>query len=136
MAIEMNGFKFETPQEYIAFLEGQLTSAINLLGRFEGGEAAVVERLEAQYRGHRDKLGADIAQKRERIKQMEERILANARRYDFLRQYLVQVWKIGIGATGAGLDNAIDDLLRNTPKSTMSPVESYLTEDNVMPLRK
>lgn len=129
--------EFSTPQEYIAFLEGQLANAINLLTRYEGGEAALVERLEAQYRGHRDKLGADIAQKRERIKQMEERILANSRRYDFLRQHLVQVWKLGIGASGDGLDRVIDDLLSKASKQSESnPIADFLTEDNVTPIRQ
>lgn len=122
--------EFSTPQEHIAFLEGQLANSINLLKRYEGGEAATVERLEATYRGHRDKLGADVAQRRERIARMEVQILANARRYDFLRQHQVQVWKLGIGATGLGLDNAIDDLLLKAAKQPASnPIADFLTEE-------
>lgn len=133
---ELTDLKFETPQEYIAFLEQQFSNAINLLQKYEGGEAATVERLEAKYRGHRNKLGADIAERRERIKRLEAAILANAKRYEFLRQHMVQVWKLGIGATGQALDSTIDELIRKGPQSESNPIANFLTEDNVMPLRQ
>lgn len=138
MTPEMSELKFATPQEYIAFLEQQFSSAVNLLQKYEGGEAAMVERLEGKYRTERDQLRADIKQRRERIAHMERQILTNAGRYDFLRQHLVQVWKLGIGATGFALDAAIDDLLRNkgVPRSESNPIADFLTEDNVMPMRR
>lgn len=117
--------EFATPQDYINFLEAQLANAIGRLQKFEGDEAATVDRLEAQYRGHRDKLGMDIAQRRDRIRNMEAHILANAQRYDFLRQHHVQVWKLGIGATTEGLDNAIDDRMLHKA----NPIADFLTEE-------
>jgi hypothetical protein len=113
-------------------ISGQLANAVGYLRRFEEGEAAVIRRLEDRYRAKEMQLDAEIDGRRQRLKQQAKSALTDSERYAFIRQHIVQVWKLGVGATGMQLDHAIDALMRKTGSN---PIADYQTEDNVMPLR-
>lgn len=103
-------------QEQIAFLQEQLAGAVMQLRVQEGH----IQQLSGQMTGYdervrkiyRDKHDRDEANNKQ-LRLSVAHLAQLAARYQFLRQYQVQVWKLGIAAEGDALDRLIDARLES-----------------------
>lgn len=109
-------------EERIAFLEQQLAGAVTFLRQKDATEEACVARLEAQYAQGYAEHERKVQAKIKRIEAMGKRILANSNRYELLRAHMVQVWKLGIAASGENLDTVLDERLLSAEKVTHGSV--------------
>lgn len=107
----------QAPQEYIAFLEQQLAGAVMFLRQKDATEEACVKRLEEQYRVQFAQNRDLLEERRKQFDLRERELGAGYARYALLRQYQVQVWSLGIAATGENLDRALDEQIRRAQKA-------------------
>lgn len=97
--------------DWRAFLEHQLAGAVAALRSKDATEEACIQRLEVRYQSHHDNL-------KKTLDEIERRLGVGAERYALLRQHQVQVWALGIAATGEQLDHALDEQIEKAQKAT------------------
>lgn len=116
----MTDFTFDSPQEHIAFLEQQLAGAVGILRQKDETEMQIVRRYDGQSKKFVGEMKARLDAQMKHMQAQEKAIGQQARRYRFLRAFQVQIWKLGIAASEAKLDELLDvqiaaheDMLKN-----------------------
>lgn len=98
-------------QERIDFLEQQLSAAVAHLRAKDATEEACTSRLNAIAKQAAVEADEKNKRLRSRLKVIETELSASANRYSIIRENQVQVWKLGIAATGAQLDELLDRII-------------------------
>lgn len=119
------GFEHLSPEEYVTFLEQQLAGAIQFLRQKDETEQACVRRIEALYATRFAEERETRKRLRARVEQIEKAIKDGSARYEFLRAFQVQIWKLGIAAAGEQLDQLIDAERERQTKQPVPSGESY-----------
>jgi hypothetical protein len=102
--------------EQIAFLEQQLAGAVMFLRQKDATEEACAKRLESIYKASFADMLRQLQIQAKRVKNLEARLGADSTRYAFLRQHMVQVWKLGLAASAEQLDKALDEQIERLNK--------------------
>jgi hypothetical protein len=92
---------------------------LTLLRSKDATEAECIARLEKQYAESRTRLQAKLSAVMNTGEAQQKQIGAYAARYLVLRGHMVQVWKLGIAATGEQLDTMLDQIIAKS-KDTRS----------------
>lgn len=104
--------------DQIVFLQQQLAAAISILRAYEQTES----NRSAKYRNLCEERKKDFevrtAKVEERFNRLTSQVLVNATRYALLRSHQVQIWKLGIAATGEQLDKALDEQIKRAQEKT------------------
>lgn len=110
----------QSAKERIAFLEQQLEGAVMHLRVSQDNHSQMLATMST----HEDRLKAIYKEKRDRDEARNKQIQVavthlqrDASRYAFIRQHMVQVWKLSIAAEGHALDCQIDTALQRHEKS-------------------
>lgn len=110
------GFTFKSTEEHIAFLEQQLCAAIAMLRQKDQTEAEIAAKYDRQSTATVDSVKQQLRDQVTHLQQLEKTLVMQVTRYRFLRQYQVQIWKLGIAATGEQLDKALDEHIERLRK--------------------
>jgi hypothetical protein len=102
--------------ERIAFLEQQLAGAVMFLRQKDATEEACAKRLEGIYQASFADMRRQLETQAKQVKELEARLGAASTRYSFARQHMVQVWKLGIAASGERLDELLDEQIERMNK--------------------
>ncbi len=113
MATDIKLLTLDEALHRVAFLEQQLTGAVKLLHGKDATEAACNARLQRVYDQAERELEARLAVTKARLQNLVDETREAAQRYAFMRQHQVQVWKLGIAASGESLDREIDKAILN-----------------------
>jgi hypothetical protein len=108
-SIRPPGFEHLSLEEYVVFLETQIAGAVGTLRQRDETERTIAERYSARMKLTLDHVDKEQARQRDSLIDLQKSLGAAADRYNFIREHQVQIWALGIAATGDNLDQAIDD---------------------------
>lgn len=103
-------------KDWRVFLEHQLANAVHLLRTKDATEEQCIARLNLKYQALFDHQEKSKDRWQKECLRLEQTYGASHARYLLLRQHQVQVWKLGIAATGEQLDKALDEQIERAQK--------------------